>query len=62
MTHEKFPQHLPDVSRTDDTRRKCGVFLLCYIVLLICIEYEDVYLCCVFVIFAYFIMKFLPIL
>ena len=36
--------------------------LLCYIEFLICIECVDVYLCCVFVLLAYFIMMFLPIL
>ena len=33
-----IPQHLPDKSRKNETRRKLRVFLLCYIVLLIYTE------------------------
>ena len=46
----------------NETRRKLRVFLVCYIVLLIYIEYVYNYLCCIFAIFAYFIMTFQPIL
>ena len=42
------------------TRRKLRVFSLCYIVLLIYIEYAYGYLCCIFVIFTYFNLRSIP--